>query len=175
MTQPFPEAAEYPADPEAETAITWLKGVIEGLRNIRGEANIKPGQEIRVLLQHGSALDHSLADDCATLLQRLAKVSEISWLADEAEPPPNALALVGDLRIMVPLAGLIDVAAEQARLQKELERKQSDRDRTEKKLSNPSFVDKAPDAVVEKERVKLREIDAALVTLNAQLTSLRDL
>jgi valyl-tRNA synthetase len=175
MLQPYPEVADFPADPEADSAITWLKGVIEGIRNIRGEANIKPGQEISVLLQNGSPLDHQLAETCATLLQKLAKVSQLSWLEADEQPPPNALALVGDLRVMVPLAGLIDVAAEKARLGKEVERKTSDQQRLEKKLANSGFVAKAPAEVVAKERDKLSEIAASLTTLQAQLRSLDNL
>ena len=175
MLQPYPEVADFPADPEADSAITWLKGVIEGIRNIRGEANIKPGQEISVLLQNGSPLDHQLAETCATLLKKLAKVSQLSWLEADEQPPPNALALVGDLRVMVPLAGLIDVAAEKARLGKEVERKTSDQQRLEKKLANSGFVAKAPAEVVAKERDKLSEIAASLTTLQAQLRSLDNL
>ena len=122
MHQPFPEQADYREDPEADAAIEWLKGVIEGLRNIRGEANIKPSQEITVLLQGGGDSDRQLSETCSTLLKRLAKVTAIDWLEPEQAPPPNALALVGELRVMVPLAGLIDVAAERARLQKEVDR-----------------------------------------------------
>jgi valyl-tRNA synthetase len=175
MLQQYPEAGDYSKDEEADAAITWLKGVIEGIRNIRGEANIKPGREINVLLQNGSALDRSLEADCATLLKKLAKVSDISWLADDQTPPPNALALVGELKVMVPLAGLIDVAAEQTRLNKEVDRKSAERERIAKKLGNPNFVEKAPEDVVAKEQAKLNDIDAALTTLQAQLTSLNDL
>ena len=175
MLQQFPEEGDYATDEEADTAIAWLKGVIEGIRNIRGEANIKPGQEINVLLQNGSALDRNLEASCATLLKKLAKVADISWLTDDQAPPPNALALVGDLKVMVPLAGLIDVAAERARLNKEVDRKSAERERIAKKLGNPNFVEKAPEDVVAKEQIKLNDIAAALTTLQAQLASLDDL
>jgi len=99
----------------------------------------------------------------------------LSWLEADEQPPPNALALVGDLRVMVPLAGLIDVAAEKARLGKEVERKTSDQQRLEKKLANSGFVAKAPAEVVAKERDKLSEIAASLTTLQAQLRSLDNL
>ncbi len=175
MLQPFPEPADLPSDPDAEAAVEWLKGVIVGIRNIRGEAGIKPAQEISILLQGGSDADRALAQVAESLLKRLAKVDRIDWLADGAEPPPNALALVGELRVMVPLAGLIDVAAERARLAKEVEKKSQELNRIEAKLANENFVAKAPQAVVEKERAKAGDARAALATLEQQLASLDDL
>ncbi len=172
MQQPFPEAQDFPEDTDAVEAVEWLKGVIEGVRNIRGEANIKPATELKLLLQGGAARDRELAADTERLLKRLAKISELTWLEDGEEAPPNALALVGELKVMVPLAGLIDVEAERARLAKEIERQSGEQARIEKKLGNESFVAKAPAAVVEKERDKLNDVAASLATLNAQLESL---
>ncbi len=172
MLQPFPEAADLPADPGAEAAIDWLKGVVTALRNIRGETGIKPGQSIGVLLQGGGERDRELAETARPLLERLAKVSSIDWLADSGRPPANALALVGELQVMVPLAGLIDIAAERARLDKEIDRKQRDLKRTESKLNNDKFVQNAPAAIVEKERSKAADTQSALHALNKQLQSL---
>jgi valyl-tRNA synthetase len=175
MLMPYPEAREFPQDPEADAAIGWLKGVIDGVRNIRGEANIKPGLEIKLLFQHGARDNRRLAGLTEKLLCRLAKVEEFTWLEDSDEPPPNALALVGDLKVMVPLAGLIDVASEQARLSKEIERAESESARIAKKLGNPNFVEKAPAEVVEKERVRRAELEAVLKTLTEQRQSLNNL
>jgi valyl-tRNA synthetase len=172
MLQPFPEPADFAEDPEADAAVEWLKGVIDGIRNIRGEANIKPGTEISVLLQGGGESDRSLAAATGTLLKRLAKITGIQWLADNDEPPPNALALVGDLRVMVPLEGLIDVDAERARLTKETERQQAEHKRITGKLANENFVSKAPAEVVEKERAKAAEVEARLAVLRSQLEAL---
>ena len=94
---------------------------------------------------------------------------------DDAQPPPNALALVGDLKVMVPLGGLIDVEAERARLGKEIEKKVQELKRLEGKLNNENFVAKAPSDVVARERKKAEEARAALATLRAQLDSLDDL
>ncbi len=175
MQQPFPEQAEYARDEEADSAIEWLKGVIEGLRNIRGEANIKPSQDITVLLQDGDDNDRHLAEANGTLLKRLAKVTSIDWLATDDAPPPNALALVGDLKVMVPLAGLIDVGAERTRLQKEVDRLKKDLSRIEDKLGNESFIAKAPADVVSKERQKAEGARAALAVLAEQLDGLQEL
>jgi valyl-tRNA synthetase len=175
MLQPFPEIAEFPEDQEADAAIDWLKGVIEGLRNIRGEANIKPSTEIELLLQGGSERDRELSRTNGALLKRLAKVVQIDWLADDATPPPNALALVGELKVMVPLAGLIDLDDERRRLKKEIDRQAADLERMEQKLGNQNFVSKAPEAVVAKERRKAADATASLAVLRSQLASLDEL
>jgi valyl-tRNA synthetase len=172
MLQPFPEAVDFPKDTEADAAVEWLKGVIVGIRNIRGEANIKPATEIRILLQQGGSSDRDLSQKTAPLLERLARVTDIDWLDDDADPPPNALALVGDLKVMVPLAGLIDVDAEKARLKKEIDRLEADLERIAKKLGNENFVSKAPEAVVEKEKAKADDGKRALSVLLEQLESL---
>jgi valyl-tRNA synthetase len=149
--------------------------VIEGIRNIRGEANIKPSQTLNILFQGGGSRDRQLAQATESLFQRLAKVARIDWLDDGAVPPPNALALVGDLKVMVPLAGLIDVTAERGRLNKEIDKKSADLERIERKLANDSFVAKAPPAVVDKERGKARDLQEALHTLRDQLAGLEKL
>jgi valyl-tRNA synthetase len=175
MLQPFPEAADLQPDPDADAAIEWLKGVIIGIRNIRGEANIKPSKNINVMFQDGGKRDRELAAVTESLLGHLAKVDRIEWIEPGVEPPPHALALVGELRVMVPLAGLIDVVAERGRLGREVDRKAKELQRTESKLGNKSFVAKAPEAVVSKERAKAADIAAALAVLKGQLASLHDL
>ena len=172
MLEPFPQGGDLPADPEAEASIDWLKGVVAALRNIRGEAGIKPGREIAVLLQGGDARDRDLAATSGNLLQRLAKVSSIDWLPEDGTPPANALALVGDLKVMVPLAGLIDIEAERARIRKEIERKVRELKRIEEKLANVKFLQNAPAAIVEKERTRATDARSALAALNVQLDSL---
>jgi valyl-tRNA synthetase len=123
---------------------------------------------VNLLLQGGGEQDHERASATAAMLKRLANVSDSQWLADEDEAPPHALALVGDLKVMVPLAGLIDVAAEQARLDKELQKARQDLERIEKKLGNENFVAKAPEEVVAKERDKASDLQGRIDTLAEQ-------
>jgi valyl-tRNA synthetase len=172
MLQRYPEPSEINSDPNAEAQIEWLKAVITSIRNIRGEANIKPSKEISVLLQGGTSDDRIRAEEGKEMLKRLATIADIQWLDDRTEPPANALSLVGELKVMVPLAGLIDIAAEQTRISKEVERIRGEIQRIEKKLSNESFVAKAPAEVVEKERLRAAEFNASLETLSAQIKQL---
>jgi valyl-tRNA synthetase len=168
MVAPYPEAEDLTDDPFAEAAIEWLKGVVLAVRTIRGEMNIKPGQTMTLLLQGGGRADRERLAATETLLKRMAKLDRIEWLADGDEPPPAAMQLVGDLKLMVPLAGLIDVAAERARLDKEIARRRQELMRIENKLGNAGFVEKAPADVVAKERERAAEMQNAIDTLSTQ-------
>ena len=172
MLQPYPLVEELPADPEADAAIGWLKSVVTALRNIRGEAGIKPGQEVQVLLQGGNVRDRELAAHTDALVRRLAKVEAIQWLSAETQPPPSALSLVGDLKVLVPLAGLIDLKAERVRLDKALQRKRTELERLRRKLNNQKFIDNAPSELVQRERSKAAEAQSRLDALAAQMESL---
>ncbi|MGK0260378.1 MAG: valyl-tRNA synthetase [Candidatus Azotimanducaceae bacterium] len=172
MIQAFPKAADFTVDEQAESQVEWLKKVITGVRNIRGEADIKPSQTIDLLLQNGNEADRTQTNQFSSVLKRLANIGNITWLTNADEPPKNALVIVGSLKVMVPLEGLIDVEAERARLEKEIANVTKECGRVNGKLSNESFISKAPEAVVSKERNKLAEAEAQLVTLTAQLQNL---
>jgi valyl-tRNA synthetase len=172
MVQNYPEPSEHPNDADAEAAIEWLKGVVLGIRNIRGEANIKPSLAVNLLLQGGEIRDRELALLCEPLVKRLAKVESIIWLDPAATPPANALALVGSLKVMVPLAGLIDLGAERERLRKEVTRLEGEISRVNGKLSNQKFVANAPADVVAKERDKATDAELKLTALRQQLGAL---
>jgi valyl-tRNA synthetase len=172
MIQAFPNAADFTVDEQAESQVEWLKKVITGVRNIRGEADIKPSQTIDLLLQNGNEADRTQTNQFSSVLKRLANIGNITWLTNADEPPKNALVIVGSLKVMVPLEGLIDVEAERARLEKEIANVTKECGRINGKLSNESFISKAPEAVVSKELNKLAEAEAQLVTLTAQLQNL---
>ncbi|WP_066966105.1 valine--tRNA ligase [Microbulbifer sp. Q7] len=175
MLQPYPEANEHRIDENAEAAIAWLKGVIEGVRNIRGEINISPAKKIPLILRNGDERDAALLKQTRSLLTKLASLESIEWLEKGAEAPASSTALVGDLELLVPMAGLIDVEAESARVQKELEKLDKNLAQVAGKLKNPNFVDKAPEAVVNKERERLAELESARVRFTEQLDSLKNL
>jgi valyl-tRNA synthetase len=168
MLQPFPEAADLSPDPEADAAIEWLKSVVVGIRNIRGELNIKPGQNVPLLLQGGDDSDRARFAATRQLLERLAKIEDFQWLDVAEQAPPAAVQLVGDLKVMVPLAGLVDAEAERVRLDKEIGRLTKELARLQGKLGNEKFIENAPGEVVDKERLKARDADASLATLRGQ-------
>jgi valyl-tRNA synthetase len=155
--------------------------VIEAIRNIRGELNVPPSKQIGVhLYLHGSSKEKVTADAFAiqgmlSYVNRLCKAETTPHFVSDGEriekPTQSASAVVDSTEIFVPLAGLIDLDAEQKRLEKEIARLQGLIDATERKLSNPSFVDKAPKEVVEKEREKVISVRANADKLKENLAA----
>ncbi|MGF1526245.1 MAG: valine--tRNA ligase [Candidatus Competibacterales bacterium] len=170
--QAYPAADTSRLDETAEVDIHWLQEVVLGVRRIRGEMNIPPGKPLEVLLQDGTVDDRERLDRHRGLLQSLGRLSSVAWLEAGVEGPESALALVGDLKVLIPLAGLIDVAAERERLDKELNKKHQERQRIAGKLDNESFTAKAPADVVARERDKLTRLDADIDQLQGQRTRL---
>ena len=173
MLQPYPQPNEHDKDLRANEDIEWLKVVIEGVRNIRGEMNIPPGKELSVLLRKGDENDRLRLSKNSQYLRKLAKISHIDWLAADDAVPLAATALAGELEILVPMAGLIDKDAEINRLNREIGKLESDQTRLQGKLNNAAFVDKAPAAVVAKEKGKMHTQRQALETLREQLQRIR--
>jgi valyl-tRNA synthetase len=169
MRQPYPQADAAAVDARALEEIAWVQNVILGVRKIRSGMNIDPRKPLPVLLQNGSARDLERLQANAIYITTLARTDgAVTWLKEGDASPDSATALVGEMKVLIPMAGLIDKAAELPRLAKEVERLGKDVERVEAKLANPSFVDKAPPAVVEKERAKLSELKSALEQLRAQ-------
>ncbi|MGB2065194.1 MAG: valine--tRNA ligase, partial [Marinomonas gallaica] len=171
----YPETDEAKKNAEAEADVEWLKGVIEGVRNIRGEMNIAPSKPLEVFFRNGSEQDKVRMEANLAFLQKLAKIESVTWLEAGAEAPMSATALVGEMEVLVPMAGLIDKEAELARLQKEIDKASKDLQRIEGKLGNESFVAKAPEAVVEKEKAKCEDLKLVVARLEEQKASIESL
>jgi valyl-tRNA synthetase len=175
MLQPYPEADESLIDPAAEADIEWLKGVILGIRNIRGEMNIPPSRGLNVLLNNCSADDQRRLEENSVFLCKLAKLDELSLVQPGTELPMSATQLVGQMEVLVPMADLIDKDAELARLAKEIDKLGKEIQRLAGKLSNANFVDKAPADVVAKEREKLADQQSSLEKLEQQAEKIKSL
>ncbi|MDO6461400.1 valine--tRNA ligase [Granulosicoccaceae sp. 1_MG-2023] len=168
MLQSLPQYSDAQHDAEAEDQIAWVKQFIMGIRKIRSEMDIAPGKPLPVLLENASADDQARLATHEVLLKSLARIESITVLGEGETPPESATALVGDLKLLIPLAGLIDKDAELARLDKELGRLQGEIRRLSGKLGNENFVSRAPAEVVEKEREKLRDAQSAEKHLGEQ-------
>ena len=172
MLQPYPQADNTLTSSALDTEIEWVKTVILALRNIRGELNISPALTLPVLFSKGSVQDQTFMESNRHYLVKLAKLESLVWLDDAATAPPSAMQLAGDMEIRVPLAGLINVQAEQTRLTKEIEKLQLEISKINNQLSNTKFVDNAPPAVVAKERERLSNSSSSVAQLQEQLVKL---
>ncbi len=168
MLQPYPESDASKIDDKAEQDLEWVKTFVSGVRRIRSEMDIPPGKPLSLLLQNASDHDKQRYNDNQTFIETLAKIEGSEWLAEKDDAPESATALVGEMKILIPLAGLIDKDAELARLAKEIGKIQANVDKTTAKLVNKNFVDKAPAAVVEKERERLAEMTRSIEQLKEQ-------
>ncbi len=175
MLQPYPVADEQQINPQAVTEINWIMSFILGIRRIRGEMNIAPGKPLSVLLQNGSDSDRAILQNSLNYLLKLGRLEAIDWLDDSEAAPESAIALVGEMKILIPMAGLIDKQAELARLEKEIQKIQKELPRIEGKLNNPNFIDKAPAAVIDKEKQKMAALQSSLSNLNDQLKKIQSL
>ena len=168
MTHPFPEQDASLANETAVADVAWIKEVVSGIRNIRGEMDIAYSKAIPVLFANGGATDKRRLEEHGALLAFLVRPESLTWLEPGDDEPVSATHLVGDMTLMVPMKGLIDTAAEIARLDKEIDRLTKDKARAEGKINNENFVAKAPAEVVQKERDKVTEIASALLKLDEQ-------
>ena len=175
MLSSFPNQEPQYINESAEADIQWLKGVITGIRNIRGEMNISPGKPLTVLLNRGNQEDKIRLENNDNFLKKLAKLDEIQWLDKNDSAPMSATQLVGEMEVLVPMAGLIDKDSELKRLSKEIDKLSKEINRLNGKLGNEKFIAKAPKDVVEKEKVKLQEYQQSEKTLKDQFLKIESL
>jgi valyl-tRNA synthetase len=169
MRAPFPMPSDDRQDATVEADMRWTMDFILGIRQIRGEMDIAPSVPFSVLLQDASASDLERYAANRRYVERLANVSQARGLAAGETAPQSATALLGDMKILVPMAGLIDVDAELARLTKRRARVAQDLARSEGKLGKASFVENAPAEIVEQERTRVADFKRELEQLGAQL------
>ncbi|MDU8924213.1 valine--tRNA ligase [Pasteurellaceae bacterium LIM206] len=156
MLQPFPKVDNGAIDTEAEKQIDWLKGVIVAVRNIRAECNIAPSKGLDLCLRNLSKTDCKILSENGRLLQAMAKLDSIQTLEAAQEAPLSVAKLVSNVEVLVPMAGFINKETELARLTKEIDKLNNEIARIESKLGNESFVAKAPEVVIAKEREKMQ-------------------
>ena len=172
LERTYPRADEFAIDQAASAEIEWFKAVLTGVRKIRSEMNIAPGKTIPLLLADGDADDRRRAEKFSSQIAFLARCEAPRWLASNEAEPAAAAAIVGNLRVLIPLAGLIDLDAERARLKKEIAHIEGEIRKCEGKLGNANFVDHAPAAVVEQERARLADWNAQVDALRGQTEKL---
>ena len=175
ITTAYPEIEQKLISESAEVELAWIQGFILGVRQIRGEMNIAPSKLLPCFIQNINSNDKDYLTNNHSILTTLAKLESITQLSDSDEAVESATALVGEMKILIPLAGLVDKEQEIARLKKEIEKLAKQKGKFSGKLNNEKFVSCAPDTVVEKERQKLHSVEQALSDLGQQLDKISTL
>ncbi|SKA20355.1 valine--tRNA ligase [Novilysobacter spongiicola] len=173
MLRAYPVAGEVAFEAgHAEADVEWLKSMVSALRRVRSELNVAPSKHVSLLLAGASDSDRKRTERFASSLRFLTRLDRIEFIDDAASAPAAATAVVGELKLLVPLEGLVDMGAERARLDKELKRVEVEIGKCKGKLASETFVNNAPPAVVEQERKRLVDWNVQREALAAQRAKL---
>ncbi|MBT4106575.1 MAG: class I tRNA ligase family protein, partial [Proteobacteria bacterium] len=176
INQKYPSSDDFTVDEDSLADMEWLKSVIGGVRNIRGEMNIDPRQMLPALLQTNNEQDQWRIKQFEWVLVPLARLEKLSLINDDIEPDgDHATALTGALKILVPMGSLIDRDAELARLHREIEKLSTDLAKCQAKLENPKFVERAPTDVVQKETDRVKQLNRDLDEFRARQQRISDM
>lgn len=177
MTAAFPTADDSLISLQTEHDMTWLQALIGAIRNIRGEMKLGNAVRLPVLLDNISDEETARLSRIENQFKSLAKVDTLTIVnagdGSDKELPLSSSSMVGQLKVLVPMKGLIDPTAELNRLAKAQEKLIKQAESLRSKLSNESFVSKAPANVVESEKAKLAEMDSQLAEMNKQIEQLK--
>ena len=170
--QAYPESARLvPHDRRHNGEIEWLRAAILQIRSIRSQMGVPPSKAVPLLIE--LERDHSIPlKSTEPYLRFLARLESVRVLDPGEMPPPAAAGVLDRARLLIPLAGLIDLGAEKERLMKEIARVEGEIGKVKAKLGKPDFVQNAPAPVVEKERQRLKEFETTLHGLREQLQRL---
>jgi valyl-tRNA synthetase len=168
MLQPYPVADTNAIDATARKEMDWVMQVITGIRNIRSSNDISPAKQVPVFFADGTKQEHDLLDRNCAYIQTLSKAEAITWLDQGKSAPESATALVGNLKVLIPLGSLINKQTELERLKKEMDKLEKESAKAKGKLMNADFVARAPKQVVEQEQQRVQAFEAALANLIIQ-------
>ena len=171
----YPQVNPAKISEQVEADMDWLQDLIASVRNIRGEMKLGNAVRLPVLLENITSEQIERLDRIQNQFKALAKVESLTILAEGDDVPLSSSSMVGRLRVLVPMKGLIDPTAELKRLGKAYEKLQKQAEGISRKLSNDGFVSKAPAQVVEAEKVKLEELEGQLATMAGQMEELKAL
>ncbi|MGP4734618.1 MULTISPECIES: valine--tRNA ligase [unclassified Psychrobacter] len=171
----YPQTDASQISEQVEADMAWLQELIASVRNIRGEMKLGNAVRLPVLLQNVSADEDARLSRIKNQFKALAKVESLEIVKEGDEVPLSSSSMVGQLRVLVPMKGLIDPTAELARLGKSYDKLKGQSEGIARKLGNEGFVSKAPAEVVDAEKAKLAELEGQLTAMTAQMEQLKAL
>ena len=170
----FPEINSFETD-KSYHAVEWLKRVVSGIRNIRGELVIKPSQKIPAIFKEGTSVDRDISSEFDIFIKELANLESIQWEESDKDSPPSSIFVLNELKILIPLEGLIDPKKESIRLQKKIEKLDKEKTMIASKLNNKSFVDNAPNELVRNQEQRFQELSGEIDNLNREMKEIEKL
>jgi len=159
MTQPFPRNKNLESNKDSVAIIEWLKAFVTNVRQIRSEMSIPPKKKINILVKGSSKLDMKNLDQTMSYIKDLASIDEITIIKEKDDVPISAIALLGNIKIFIPLEGLIDIEEEKKRLNRKYERILNEITSMNNKLSSEGFINKAPSDVVDELKIKYKNAE----------------
>ena len=174
MNCAYPDGDQSKIDQEAIDQMHWVQNVITGVRNIRGEMNISPSKALPILLQNANDSDRQNLAAYNNYLTKFGRFESIQIIANDEPAPESATAIVDDMKVLIPLGSFIDANAEIQRLNKELQKAEKDIAGVAARLNNKAFVDKAPDAVIEKAQQQMSDAESTKATLHEQIERMQE-
>jgi valyl-tRNA synthetase len=165
---------DFPVDEGAESLMRDVFGIIEAVRNIRGEMGVHPSDDVKVYITFREGAQRDRVLEVGSYIRKMARVSEITEGGPSDRERPVATSVVGQAEIAVPLGDVIDIDIEKARLEKELLRIRRILEKSEAKLNNAEFRAKAPDHVIEKEEDKVQKLTEARARIEKNLSMIAD-
>jgi valyl-tRNA synthetase len=169
MIAEFPEASEFPLDDGAIREMNLVMGAITGIRNIRGEMNVPPAKRVDVLVEAPDPFDEAVIRDHLNHIRSLARVESVEVNSSTPKPKASATAVFGSNQVHVVLKGLIDFEEEKKRIRKEINKIEKDHSLSRNKLSNPQFMEKAPEEIIESVKEKMESMQQQLDKLRHNL------
>ncbi|HSO72471.1 MAG TPA: class I tRNA ligase family protein, partial [Thermodesulfobacteriota bacterium] len=175
MQAPFPTAQIELIDPAAEAEMNLLMAVITSVRNLRSEMNISPGAKVPIRFYSSNQAALAALGQQVGSLEILAKINGLAFNPAEDRPQAAAKAVVEDVEIYLPLAGLIDFAEEDRRLTREMDKISKDLTTAQRKLANEDFLAKAPAEVVAKEKERVQTLTEKMAKLKSHREKIKAL
>jgi valyl-tRNA synthetase len=175
MITGFPVVNKDWDNPVAEKEMELLMDIITSIRNIRGEMRIPPSSKLQVLISASDTRSKNIVEKGKDYIINMANLDDLTVAVNLVEPKGVATGVVGSTRIFIPLAGIVDIAGEKARLEKEIAKVEKDLQQCSKKLANRDFCEKAAEAVIKKEEEKLKEFKERHSALENALKKLSEI
>ena len=175
MREPYPQADAARVDAAASGEIAWVMAVISAIRTTRSERDIAPSKLLPVLLADGGEQEHAWMQRNGHYLKQMARTESLRWLTKGEATPESAMQLVGNMKVLIPLGAIINKQEELTRIRKEIEKFEKELAKAKAKLANQDFVARAPAQVVEQEKGRVAEFEAALAKLSAQCSQVEAL